>query len=812
MAKSATSIAVAPPAKPSRTAAGLICLALVLVTFALYWPVRTHDFVGLDDPDYVSENPQVNRGFSTGSVSWAFQANDASNWHPVTWLSHMLDCQLFGLQPGPHHLVNVGLHAVNAVVLFLLLRLATGTVWRAAFAAACFAWHPLRVESVAWISERKDVLSAFFGLLCLLAYVCHAQRSQHPGKNSHAWYGAALALFALGLMSKPMLVTLPCVMLLMDLWPLQRIRLQDSTADLSWASVSRSLTRLLPEKIPFFLLSAISCALTVWAQGAGHAIGSTQQFPLLSRVANAIVACGKYLEKTFWPTNLAVFYPYPAAAPVLAAVLIGGVLLVITVLFWRRVRHQPEAIVGWLWFLGMLVPVIGLVQVGGQAWADRYSYLPGVGVLIVMTWQWAALKLPRAMNAITAAIVLAGCAAFTQQQVKVWRDSRTLFEHARAVTDRNYLAWTVLGGYLGREGKLEEALQYYQTALQMQPDYPGALTGLGNIHEKRGEYETALGLFDRALQVNPHDAEIVNGRAAVLARLGRFAESEAGFLKALTLRRGYGEAIFNLGSILERQGRVPEALARFAEAVALMPQSTNVHFAQGEALRRAQKHTEALAAYERALQLAPGWSEARHGRALTLMELGRLPEAAAEFKALLAVTTNRAPAMDGLGFALAMQGQVDEAEKLFREAIEANPRLASAHVHYAMMLAQRGDIRAAIHHYRAALEIDPDQPGALNNLAWILATHPDDALRNGKDAVAYAQRACELTNQGEPFFLGTLAAAYAETGDFPKAIATAQKAMDIANQAGRPDLAQRNEELVKFYRSGQPYRDTAAPR
>lgn len=798
--------------KSLHKASWLICLALLVGTFAFYWPVHTHDFVEIDDPDYTYENPRVYQGLSRASVTWAFQAREASNWHPITWLSHILDCELFGLRAGAHHLVSVGFHAANAVLLFLLLRQTTGAFWRAAFVAACFAWHPLRVESVVWISERKDVLSGFFGLLTLLAYVKYTRASRVQNPKAKGWYVAALVLFALGLMSKPMLVTLPCLMLLLDFWPLNRFIAGPATTGLNWSALVRAGGKLLPEKIPFFLLSAISCALTVWAQSAAHAMGSTQQFPLLNRMANAVLAYGKYLEKSFWPSKLAVFYPYPMETPMLAAIVIGSALLVVTLVLIRRIKQRPEAIVGWFWFLGMLMPVIGLVQVGGQSWADRYSYLPCVGLLILVAWQWAEFKLPRAVNVVLAAAVLAGCAAVTVPQVNVWRDSRTLFEHTRAVTDRNYLAWTVLAGHLGREGKLEEALQHYQTALQMQPDYANALTGMGNIYEKRGEYETALNCFDRALKAKPHEAEIVNGRSAVLARQGKFAEAEAGFLQALAMRPGYGEAIFNLGSILDRQGRQAEALARLNEAAALMPQSANVHFALGEALRRGQKHNEALSAYDRALQLSPKWNEARYGRAAALMELGRLDEAGAEFKSLLEVMSDRAPALDGYGFVLALQGQTAEAEKWFQQAIETNPRLANAHLHYAMMLAQRGDMRTAIRHYRTALDIEPNQPGALNNLAWVLATHPDDALRNGKDAVMFAQRACEMTAQREPFFLGTLAAAYAETGDFANARATAERAKEIALQAGRPDLAQRNEELLKFYRSGQPYRDTSPPR
>ncbi|MSU59276.1 MAG: tetratricopeptide repeat protein [Pedosphaera sp.] len=800
------------PKSPERPKfqAWLVALAIFAGTCALYWPVRTHDFVGLDDPDYVTENPNVNHGLSGEAVAWAFRSKEASNWHPLAWLSHMLDCELFGLKPAGHHLVNVGWHAINAVLLFLLLRRMTGAFWRAAFVAACFAWHPLRVESVAWISERKDVLSMFFGLLALWAYVRFAEKSKGSSPKSKVWFGAALLFFALGLMSKPMLVTLPFVLLLLDHWPLRRKELNTENCTL------KTFRPLVLEKIPFFLLSAVSCALTVWAQGAGHAIGSTQQFPLLTRVANALVAYGEYGVKFFWPTKLAVFYPYPTATPVLLAVLTGAVLVVLTVAVVHCRKSRPYLAVGWFWFLGTLVPVIGLVQVGGQAWADRYSYLPGVGLLMAVVWlvtdflkPWAKAKIICTVGAVA---ILAACATTSWAQIKVWRDSQALFEHARAVTERNYLAWTVLGGFLGREGKLDEALRYYETALAMQPDYPGGLTGIGNIYEKRGDYEKALSFHDRALLGGPFDPEVVNGRAAVLARLGRFAEAETGFQEALKLRPDYSDAIFNLGSILQRQGRLAEAQGCFEKSIALMPQSTNALFALGTVMMRSQRPADALQSFDRALKLSPNWNEARYSRALTLIELGKAPEAAAEFKSLLTVMTNPAPALDGLGFALGMQGQTVEAEKYLRQALAADPKMPTAHLHLAMMLAPRGEIAEAIRHYRLTLETETNQPAALNNLAWILATHPDDALRNGKDAVTFAERACQLSGRREPFLLGTLAAAYAEVGDFHKAVATAREACDLATKAGRPDIAKRNEELLNLYKSGQPFRDNPPPR
>lgn len=794
-----------PPAAP-RWAAPLVILALLLGTVALYWPVRDFDFVGIDDPDYVTGNFHVNQGLTRDGCAWAWSSKDASNWHPLTWFSHMLDCQLFGLRPAGHHLVNVGLHALNAILLFLFLRLATRRFWSAAFIAAVFAWHPLRVESVAWVSERKDVLSGCFAMLSLLTYTRYAQATLAQGQGRTRWFNLSLFLFALGLMSKPMLVTLPFVLLLLDFWPLQRATVG---TDSPGPDILKALRGLLPEKVPFFVLSLISCGLTIWAQGAGHSIGSVARFPPILRVENAILSVGTYVWRSLWPTQLAVFYPYPetiSLAKVIGeALLLGG----ITWYLICSARRNPGYLVAWLWFLIMLIPVIGLVQVGDQAWADRYTYLPGIGLLLLATAGWQTLRAPRLAGIVLAFGLLSACAAGTWSQIQVWRNTRTLFEHAAAVTRGNYLAWTVLGTESLHETKFEEALRCFETAMQLRPAYPAALSGRAQVHMAHREFPEAVALLDQAAFQDPFDAEIQNVRASALAMEGKLHEAEAGFLTALRLRPGFSEAHFNLAKILLRQANLAAALENLQQAARLNPSSIEIQLSLAETLRLARQPEASLATLDNLLRIHPASGSAHYERAQALLDLGRTDQALDEFKALNQDPELGPSARDGYGFALAGLGRLGEAESEFQSVLRKNPKHAGANFHYAMLLAGQGHLADAVQHYRTSLEVNSNQPAALNNLAWILATAPQDQLRNGAEAVARAQLACELTGRQEPFFLGTLAAALAESGDFRGAVATAETARALAIKAGRKELTERNDELLKFYRAGQPFHDVA---
>jgi protein O-mannosyl-transferase len=469
----------------------LACLLLALVTLVLYWPVRHFDFVQYDDNNYVFDNPTVCGGLSWGGLVWSFVDAHASNWHPLTWLSHMLDCQLFGLNPGAAHLVNVLLHCANAVLLLLLLRSMTGAFWRSALVAALFAWHPLRVESVAWISERKDVLSGFFFMLTLWTYVLYAQRQGRtriatavPTEGStgaasgSGFYALSLIFFTLGLLSKPMLVTVPFVLLLLDIWPLDRFRPLNraDTAGSPGALILGIPRRRLIEKIPFGFLAAILAVITLWAQRYGNAVVPLESFGVGARIENALVDYGSYLEKFFWPRNLTCLYLRPTRVPGSSLAVAVMVLAAISALAIVQRRRRPYFLLGWLWFLGMLIPVCGLIQVGLQSIADRYTYLPSIGLALVLVWGGgdlaAGLHSERARRIAAggvAVLLLSICAILTRHQLGYWKDTRTLMEHALQIDPNNYVAHDDLGVYYSKLGRTQEALFHYRRARELDP-------------------------------------------------------------------------------------------------------------------------------------------------------------------------------------------------------------------------------------------------------------------------------------------------------------------------------------------------------
>ncbi|MEY4917759.1 MAG: hypothetical protein RL616_1672 [Verrucomicrobiota bacterium] len=525
----------------------LICLVLALGTFALYWPVTTHPFIIFDDDEYVSSNANVNTGLSWANFLWAFTTTTAANWHPLTWLSHQLDCTLFGLNAGGHHLVNLLLHAANALLVFVLLRNTTGALWRSAVVAALFAWHPLRVESVAWASERKDVLCAFFFLLSLVCYAkrdaCGVMREKISGSrithHSSRFYLLALFFFACALLSKPMAVTLPFVLLLLDIWPLQRFQ------------VSGFRFQVLFEKIPFFALSLASCVATFLAQRGGGAVSPVEwQY----RLANVPVTYARYVSKTFWPAELSPVYPYVYHWPVLAV--IGSVLLVllVTVLAVRLLRSRPWLATGWFWFLGMLVPTVGFVQVGAQSMADRYTYLPGIGLLIAVVWGAAELfpRQPRGkiFSATLAAVALLGCLLATPLQVRHWRDSITLFRHALDVTTDNYVAANVLGKAYEMNGQLTHALVLYRSAVEIEPRFPQSQFNYGMILLAFRDQAGALQHLQAAAALEPRNAEVQFNLGVFFARQESWTNAVNCFSNALVARPNFTSAQKRLAELL----------------------------------------------------------------------------------------------------------------------------------------------------------------------------------------------------------------------------------------------------------------------
>jgi Tfp pilus assembly protein PilF len=619
-------------------------LGLVLVTFLVYARVLGCGFVGYDDPDYVTANPQVQNGLTVPGIVWAFSHAHSSNWHPLTWISHMLDCQLWGLNPRWPHLVNVVFHALNAVLLFLLLRRLTLATWRSALVAGLFAWHPLHVESVAWISERKDVLSTCFGLLTLNAYARYAEQSRVHSPQSKVFYGLALVCFMLGLMSKPMLVTLPFVLLLLDYWPLGRV-----TSD-KWrvtgeknekpSTLNPQLSTLILEKLPFFVLAAVSGAVTFFVQKNSGAVSSLAQVPLIMRLENGVASYVTYLARMFWPVDLALVYPYHpvgAGKMTLAILLLAGVTGFVLALA-RRFRFLA---VGWGWYLVTLLPVIGLVQAGPQAMADRYTYVPLIGVFIALVWsgalvaeRWRQLRIPATLFAIG---ILAACATATARQLRFWTDTRTLCEHTLAITSDNAVAQFVLANALMEQGEFVEAADHYREALRLKPDYL--------------------------------------------------------------------DARLNLALVLQRQGKPEEAMAEL------------------------------------------------------------------------------------------------------QELLRADPSFSKAHDTLATLLSQQGQTASAIAQYQEALRLDPDSADAVNNLAWLRATCPDPAFRDGPEAVRLAERAVQLSGKmADAALLDTLAAALAEAGRFDEAVQTADRARELALARHQSQLAELIAKRQALYRQHQPYR------
>lgn len=546
----------------------VICLALGLGTLAVYAPVRQYDFVNYDDDDYVTQNPHVSNGLTGDNVVWAFTRSYAGNWHPLTWLSHMLDVQLYGLNPGGHHLTNVVFHAVNAVLLFLIFVNMTGAIWRSAFVAAIFAWHPLHVESVAWISERKDVLSAFFWILTITAYICYVRR---PNLLK---YLLVVLCFAFGLMSKPMLVTLPFVLLLLDYWPLQRARLTQKNPD-KWLW-------LLAEKLPLLALVAVSSALTFIAQQRGGAVVPFDELPFQTRLSNALVSYVTYLSKSVCPTNLAIYYPMRDSIPLWEFVVAGLLLLTGTAVALTFAKRHPYLPVGWFLYLGTLIPVIGIVQVGNQAMADRYMYLPLIGLSIVMAWGTSQLctialnstNRTRLTLAVASTLLLAACLAVTANQLTYWRNSITLFTRALSVTSGNWLAQINLGKAFADEGKVDEAARHFRAAVQIRPHDATALSNLGIAITLTGNPRDGVEYARAAVRLRPVNPAAQNNLGFVLLRTGDYEEAIRHCAEALRLKPDWAEANGNLGSAQLAQGRVAQALAHFREALRVKPDSS----------------------------------------------------------------------------------------------------------------------------------------------------------------------------------------------------------------------------------------------
>ncbi len=748
----------------------LVLAGLVLAAFA---PVLENQFVKFDDTDYVTKNETVLKGLTRQGVHWAFTTTHSSNWHPLTWLSHMLDVQLFGEDPRGHHLTSVVFHGVNTVVLFLVLKAMTGALWRSALVAALFAVHPLHVESVAWVAERKDVLSTLFWLLTMGAYY------RYTKKPAVGRYVSVVICFGLGLMAKPMLVTLPFVLLLLDFWPLRRWKagraLPEGPARRALWQQWRGLTG---EKLPLFAMTTASCAVTFLVQRKWGAVASMEEIPFVSRLANALVSYAAYIVKTVWPSRLAILYPFAQAGEPLwkvagSALLLAGISLAAV----REARRHPYLLVGWLWYLGTLVPVIGLVQVGFQSMADRYTYIPLIGLFISLCWGGAALssrwlKSP-AFPPLAAGAVLTFLVVAVRVQAGYWSDSITLFSRALAVTSDNWLAEYNIGTYLSEEGREEEAVLHYARAVSIRPDL------------LEGQYNLGLSL----------------------TRLGREKEAIEHLREAVRLRPAFLDARNLLAVSLDKQGRYEESMAQYREALRINPSSVDTMYNMASSFVRQGSHQSAEPLLRKILTADPDNPKAHQTLGVVLARLGRRSEAADHYREALRLQPDSAETYYNLANSQAEAGMTEEAAALYRKALQINGNFYDARYNLARVLVASGDTDQGVEQYRAALRINPDALDALNNLSWLFSTHRDPDVRNASDSIRLAERAAELTGYGDPVFLDTLAAAYAEAGRYDDALKTARKAAALAESSMDEKLHGDITHRMELYRSGKPYRD-----
>jgi len=602
----------------------LILLGLAAVTFAIYAQVIGHQFITLDDPTYIRENPMVNRGVTAAGLAWAFTTFHVANWHPLTWISHMIDCQLFGANAGGHLLVNALIHVANTLLVFWLLVRTTHARWPSALVAALFALHPLHVESVAWASERKDTLSTFFGLLSLITYVRYVKA---PSISHYAWVAITLAL---GLLAKPMLVTWPFIMLLLDYWPLGRLAgalAEKQPRGASHREAATAIGALIWEKIPLFALVAASAIITFIAQSYGGAVRTLAHAPITFRLSNALVSYVKYLLLTFWPHDLAVYYPLsPAGIP--AWQVIGAALLLIgiTALCFLQRTNRPYLIVGWLWFLGTLVPVIGLIQVGGQTMADRYFYIPSIGLFIALAFGLADVakrwRVAPLLSAGMAGGVLLILATLTNAQIQRWHDSFTLFEHTLAVTPPNLHIEHNLGLAMGGSGRYDEAAAHFEKALQIDPNYYESLVAMGVTRDFQGRLPEAGDYLQAAIRSQPDTptAHVYLGRVLWKQNNNQAALEE--IRRASQLAPDDANIRADFGLALQLIGRIPEAIEQFHEALRMNPNNAEVHANLGLALLTSGKPGESIPEFEIALRLNPELKDAAENLRRAQTELG----------------------------------------------------------------------------------------------------------------------------------------------------------------------------------------------
>jgi tetratricopeptide (TPR) repeat protein len=681
-----------------------VCIVLTIAILAVFWRVSDHAFINLDDTLYITENPHVQAGLTIENLKWAFTTAHAPYWHPLTWLSHMLDIQLFGMKAGGHHAMNVLFHVANTLLLFLVLRRMTKAHWPSAFVAALFALHPLHVESVAWIAERKDVLSTLFWILTIGAY---AYYRESPGYRR---YLLVIVAFTLGLMSKPMLVTLPFVLLLLDFWPLGRLRPANDAGRESRHAIhpeapvrkkrkgavvpaAKTIEReewpitplrwmvirpLLVEKAPLLALAALSSVITIIGQQ--KAMSSLQTLPVDARIANALVSYVKYIGMMIWPIDLAVFYPHPHKQPVWLVLGAFLALVAATFLILRKINRFPYLGVGWLWYIGTLFPVIGLFQAGAQEMADRFTYVPMVGILIMVAWgipdslsDWGRRK--TALGVLSGIVILA-CAILAWGQVQLWRDSITLFSHTLKVTTGNFIAYNNMGTALSDQGKTEEAIAHYRSALRIAPRYAKAWINLGITYEESDRNAKAIEAYQEALRLNPNDAESWNNLGSAYGKSGQTAKAIEAIEKALRIDPSYDEAWNNLGNAYGGNGETAKAIEALQKAIRINSRYAKAWNNLGIAYAESGRTVEAIEAFQRCLHIKPGQADVWSNLAVAYRKHGQKAKAIEAYREALRINPLYVKALFGLGVAFMEAGQTSEVGDIYRKLRTLDPSAA----------------------------------------------------------------------------------------------------------------------------------------
>jgi protein O-mannosyl-transferase len=741
----------------------LVSLLLTCAVLVLYARACGLSFINFDDDDYVSRNIHVRSGLTREGLWWALTSREDVNWHPLTWLSLQLDSQLFGTAPAGYHRTNVLLHACNTVLLFWLLLRMTGALGCSALVAAFFALHPVHVEAVAWVTARKDVLSTFFWLLATAAYLRYAKQP------SLARYLLVVLLFALGLMAKQMLVTLPATLLLLDYWPLGR---WPAASDPATEYQPASLRRLLLEKLTLLALVIPASLLTLWAQAP--IIHPLADYTVSDRLSNALVSYTRYLRMAVWPVDLAILYPLPRHTPLWKPLAALGLLAVLTLGVLWAARSRRFVAVGWLWFLGTLVPVIGLVQNGPQALADRYAYVPYIGLYVLAVWTLAEMRpgVSRWSAVLLAGAALLGCGVLSWRQLNYWHDSETLWRHAVAATVDNDGAHTMLGKTLLDKGAFGEAVVQFETSLRLKPDNVANLTNL----------------------------------AVALARLNRLDEAASHLERSLRLRPDHAPSHFNLGSIYERQGRFRAALQQYTTAWELAQHLTEAGLGRARVLARLGELVQAQQQLDLLLAEDPRWAALHMERGRVFSRQRRFAEAAACFDRALEIQPNSVEAWNAKGLALERLDRFPEAASCYRRAVAQQPEGILSHLNLAYAELASGHDAEAAEQLHAAFALRPDWPGVVLAESWTWATHPQADRRDGALALRSATLVCQATHDQMAQAIDVQAAAYAELGQFDQAIARQRKVLSLLGPESSPALRSALTERLHRYEAHQPYR------